>query len=147
MFDWLIHFIVIVTIQFHLHIIGILRLSALPHRIADWGSSYLCRMNVLADGSGYGGGSTKNSPFRPSTFIRYFFAVVCVIAILMYGHFLSILHSSISLLPVVNNDYIDQDRTLNHRPSNSSSKYVGDQRQQQQCGIWMAPSSLRPYPG
>ena len=78
--------------------------------------------------------------------LRYFFAVVCVI---LYGYFLSKFYSSISLLPITDvnkqEDNNGQDHTLS---SYKSSKLPSNaDADNDKCGIWMAPSSLNPYPG
>jgi len=75
--------------------------------------------------------------------LRYFFVVVCVIS---YGYFLS------KLLPTIIDDVNkqeDNDRDHAHTLSSFKSSKLSNNAgaDNGKCGIWMAPSSLNPYPG
>jgi uncharacterized membrane protein YraQ (UPF0718 family) len=82
--------------------------------------------------------------------LRYFFAVVCVI---LYGYFLSKFYSSISLLPITHVNEQEENNDQNHTLSSyksstlSSNADADADADNDKCGIWMAPSSLNPYPG
>ena len=103
------------------------------------------RMLIDAD---HGNVSSTNNPrFFFARFIWFFFTALCVICILTCGHLVSMVRSVVPL------SLRDGDENYGHdspMPLISSTIQRGDQLQQlhqQRCGIWMAPSSLRPYPG
>lgn len=101
------------------------------------------RMVINAD---HGNVSSTNNPrFFFARFIWFFFTALCVISILTFGHLVSTVRS----IPPLS--LRDVDENYGHdspMPFTPLSIKAGHQRQRQQrCGIWMAPSSLRPFPG
>ena len=88
---------------------------------------------------GYGHVSSNNNPrFLFARFLWFFFTALCVICMLTCRNLVVQ-----SMLPLFLADGDETSLLDSPRPLLSSSNHIG----QQQCGIWMAPSSLRPFPG